>query len=158
MDPVYRMTSEWRPLFRAYLHFRDRMGPIVSGESRQGELIGSGDGFLCGQRLHGRLSWTLFEDLSDTLAVIDHALIVHTLDQATVYFDVQGFATRPQSGHPTWAVIGALRFHTDDPRYNWLENTMAVWRGVYDGETRRAHYRAFSCFELGADGAGSVSM
>ena len=132
-----------RHLFDADLEFRDAMDAITGAAGRQGRLIGSGDGFVEGERISGQLTWTLFEELEETVAVIDHVLLISTADGAVVRFDAQGFAHRRSASDRLWNVVGALLFATDDPRYRWIDGSLGLWRGHYDTALRRARYRAY---------------
>jgi hypothetical protein len=46
-------------LFDAELLYREGMEPL--SDDGEGELVGSGDGSVDGERVRGRLRWTLFE-------------------------------------------------------------------------------------------------
>jgi hypothetical protein len=143
-------------LFDAELLYRQDLEPVVPGEGREGELIGSRDGVARGATLTGHLRWSMFaadcpyrpdggeRSLdNDHLCTTNPAFVLETEDGATIWFDAKGFGLRRANAEPRWVLTAALRFHTDDPRYTWLNQTFGVWEGVFDEDAGHARYRAF---------------
>ena len=143
-------------LFDAKLHYRHDLEPVVPSDGREGELIGSGDGIARGETLTGQLRWSMFaadcpyrpdggaRSLDhDHLCTTNPAFVLETDDGATIWFDAKGFGLRRATVEPRWVLTAALRFHTDDPHYAWLNRTFGVWEGVFDEDTGNARYRAF---------------
>ncbi len=143
-------------LFDADLQYQQDIEPLVPSEGREGELIGSGDGTVNGDRLVGRLRWSMFAadcvfrvDGFETSSSGDHvcttnpALVLETDDGATIWIDAKGYGLRRESAAPNWRLTASLRFQTDDPRYSWLDNAFGIWEGVFDEDARHARYRAF---------------
>lgn len=147
-------------LFDAELRFQDAMAPVVSPENREGELIGSGDGTVRGEKLQGRILWSYFAaDCAYQLvrAGIEPAPGLHlcrnnpggtirTLDGAEIRFNAKGYGLRgadPAAPHK-WRLSTALQFATEDSRYKWLNTTLAIWEGEFDEKLGRALYRAYA--------------
>jgi hypothetical protein len=143
-------------LFAAVLQYRQGVAPVVPTEGREGELIGSGDGVADGDKLAGRLRWSMFAadcpfrpdggervNNGDHVCTTNPALILETRDGATIWFDAKGFGLRRENAEPTWVLTASLRFHTDDARYSWLNQAPGVWEGVFDEEAQHARYHAF---------------
>ena len=143
-------------LFDAELQYQQDIEPLVPSEGREGELIGSGDGTVKGDRVVGRLRWSMFAadcvlrvDGFETSSSGDHvcttnpALVLETDDGATIWIDAKGYGLRRESAAPNWRLTASLRFQTDDPRYNWLDNAFGIWEGVFNEDVGHARYRAF---------------
>lgn len=131
-------------LFDAELQYRPEMAAVVSSEGRIGKLIGSGDGTLEGQRLHGTLRWTLFEKQGNDLCETNLTGAIATNDGAQIRFDAKGYALRADKDHPNkWSLASALHFDTENERYQWLNTALAVYEGEFDMNTGRHHSRVY---------------
>jgi hypothetical protein len=53
-------TGLLKPLFEARLQYQSHMEVIVSAETREGELVGSGDGRVSGELLNGNARWSTY--------------------------------------------------------------------------------------------------
>src|SRR6266699_3899323 len=53
-------TGLLNPLFEARLQYQSDMEVVVSAETREGELVGSGDGRVSGTSLSGTARWSLY--------------------------------------------------------------------------------------------------
>ncbi len=53
-------TGLLNPLFEARLQYRPDMEVVVSAETREGELVGSGDGRVSGDVLSGNARWSMY--------------------------------------------------------------------------------------------------
>jgi hypothetical protein len=161
MTPPRTVSNEARAtslqhLFDAELQYRTDLEPLVSPAEREGELIGSGDGEAQGALVSGRLRWSMFaadcpyrpdgaarSPDGDHLCTTNPALVLETDDAATIWIDARGYGLRRQHAEPRWVLTASLRFHTDDPRYAWLNRLLGVWAGVFDEEAGTASYHAF---------------
>lgn len=61
-------------LFDAELEYRPGMAPLA--EDGEGQLIGSGDGTVDGQRVQGALRWTLFEGPGELACTMNPTLAI----------------------------------------------------------------------------------
>jgi hypothetical protein len=129
-------------LFDAELQYRAEMAPVVG--TGEGELVGSGDGTVRGEKLEGAIRWTLFEQPGELVCGMNPTLLMSTSDGAEIRIDARGFARRESRHERRWQVAAALLFHASDDRYAWLDGALGVWEGEFDAETHRARYRAYA--------------
>lgn len=143
-------------LFDVELRFRPGMDPVVPSGGREGELIGSGDGTVRGAAVKGTIRWSNFETQGERVCGMYPAGLIETDDGATIGFDARGWALRSDGdgGGNLWHVAGGLRFEAQDPRYEWLARSLAVWEGRFDAATGRATWRIYG---LTGDGAGRLT-
>jgi hypothetical protein len=141
-------------LFDAELEYRAGMTPLA--EHGDGELIGSGDGSVEGQRLRGALRWTLFEEGGDLVCAMHPILTIDTEDGATIRIEGRGYAHRATRTDQLWRVAATLLFSADEEPYAWLDGALGVWEGEFDAERHIAHYRAF--VQTPAQRSGSLSL
>ena len=143
-------------LFDAELQYRTDVEPLVPSEGREGELIGNGVGSARGDKLAGRLRWSMFaadcvfnpdgsqpNGDGDHVCTTNPALLLETEDGANIWFDSKGYGLRRQVDAPKWLMTASLRFQTDDDRYRWLDNAFGIWEGVFDEDAGHARYRAY---------------
>jgi hypothetical protein len=135
-------------LFDAELEYRPGMSRIAG--DGEGQLIGSGDGVIRGERLDGTLRWTLFERPGELVCPMNPVLAITTGDGAEVRVEGRGYARRDRPEDRLWRVAATLRFETGDERYAWLNGRLAVWEGEFDAKEERARYRAYLAPELTA--------
>lgn len=136
-------------LFDLELRFRPDMGAVVSPEGREGELVGSEDGTLRGPAVQGTIRWSNFETRGERLCGMCPAGLIETEDGAAIRFDAKGYALRigDAGASSQWSVAGAMRLDTDDARYAWLSQGLAVWEGGFDAATGRATWRVYTPHE-----------
>ncbi len=110
-------TGLLTPLFEARLQYQSDMKVVVSAETREGELVGSGDGTVTGASLSGKVRWSMYAGNcayvfvragllpppGQHLCTVHPAGIIATDDGAEIWFDAKGyggrlFALRPVSG------------------------------------------------------------
>ncbi len=135
-------------LFDADLPYVPGMPPVAS--DGEGQLIGSGDGAVHGERLTGTFRWTLFEQPGELVCPMNPVLAIVTGDGAEVRVEGRGYARRDRPDDRLWRVAATLLFDTDDERYAWLDGSLAVWEGEFDAQEERARYRAYLAAELTA--------
>ncbi|MGH2668342.1 MAG: hypothetical protein ACRDH5_04335 [bacterium] len=134
--------SSLEHLFDIELRFRPGMAPVVSGEGRDGELVGSGDGTVSGPALRGTIRWSNFETAGETLCGMYPAGVIETEDGAEVWFDARGLALRSR-GSSRWAVGGAISFRSEQSVLSDELSGLALWTGVFDTSSGRASWRVF---------------
>jgi alkylmercury lyase len=136
------------------------MAVVVPAEGRDGELIGSGDGTVTGEKLVGTIRWSMFSadcvypliqagvtpPPGQHLCTTNPGGVIETDDGAQVWFDARGYGLRGyEPSHPhLWHLTMALQFSTTDGRYRWLNTTLGVWEGEFDEQTAEARYRAYA--------------
>lgn len=139
-------------LFDAELQYQPDLEPLVPVEEGEGELAGSGDGTVSGDRLAGSLRWTLFEGPGELVCTMAPVAAVETPDGAQVRLQGRGYGQRTAPDDHLWKVAATLRFESDDERYAWLDGQLGVWEGEFDADAHRARYRAF--VQTSIDAAG----
>ena len=152
-------TGLLTPLFEARLQYRSDMEVVVPAETREGELIGSGDGRVSGELLSGNARWSFYvgncayvfvraglePPPGQNLCTVHPAGIITTDDGAEIWFDAKGYGLRgaDQSQPHLWVLTMAVQFTTTDSRYQWLNTTLAVVVSEFDERAGRARWRAF---------------
>src|SRR5713226_9939577 len=152
-------TGLLTPLFEARLQLQSDMEVVVSAETREGELVGSGDGRVSGALLSGTARWSMYAGNcayvfvlaglepppGQHLCTVHPAGVIETSDGAEVWFDARGYGLRgaDQSQPHLWVVTMAVQFKTTDQRYQWLNSTLGVAVSEFDELTGRALWQAF---------------
>lgn len=112
-----------------------------------GQLYGTMDGSLTGDRLNGEMRLTnLAPRRADDVNLPTLRGLLTTEDDAVVWVELDGVATlRPSDGARVF--VTSARFRTGDERYAWLNTVLGVLEGVLDsvavGGAARA--RLFEC-------------
>src|SRR5215467_2920696 len=152
-------TGLLSPLFEARLQYQSDMDAIVSAETREGELIGSGDGCVWGDRLNGNARWSMYAGNcayvfvraglepppGQHLCTVHPAGVINTSDGAEIWFDARGYGLRgaDQSQPHLWRLAMAIQLTTTDQRYQWLNTTLGVAVSEFDERTGRALWHVF---------------
>src|SRR5258708_21680684 len=152
-------TGLLTPLFEARFQYESDMEVVVSAETREGELVGSGDGTVTGALLSGTVRWSTYAGncayvyvlagleppLGQHLCTVHPAGVIETPDGAQVWFDARGYGLRgADQGQPhLWGLTMAIQFTTTDPRYQWLNTTLGIVVSEFDERAGRARWRAF---------------
>ena len=112
-----------------------------------GQLYGTMDGRLTGERLNGKLQLTnLAPRRADNINLPTLRGIMTTDDGASVWVQLDGIASlRPSDGARVF--VTTFHFRTGDDRYAWLNSVFGVLEGVLDsvGVGGVARGRAFEC-------------
>ena len=115
--------------------------PDTSPDGRVGQYLASGQGTADGAQLEGTVSWDLFEDQEDeTIHPSDMAGHIHTTDGASISFQTLGVFIPENDAKTRWQQSAAMRFHTDDERYGWLNGVLATMDGSFDYDTMTHRY------------------
>jgi hypothetical protein len=137
-------------LFDAELTYHAGMAPLA--DHGEGQLIGSGDGSVQGQRVRGALHWTLFEGGGELTCTMNPILAVRTEDGASIGIDGRGYAHRASRASQLWRVAATLLFTVNEESYAWLDGALGVWEGEFDADRETARYRAFVQRSAGQQG------
>ena len=152
-------TGLLTPLFEARLQYQSDMEVVVSAETREGELVGSGNGSVSGDLLSGNVRWSMYAGNcayvfvraglepppGQHLCTVHPAGVIETSDGAQIWFDARGYGLRgaDQSQPHLWGLTMALQFTTTDQRYQWLNSALGVLVSEFDERAGRALWRAF---------------
>jgi hypothetical protein len=146
-------------LFDAEMAYRPGTQEMVPAEGREGVLIGSGDGVVKGEKIHGRIHWSFYSadclypairagaqvpaDLH--ICRVNPGGVIETDDGAQIWFDAKGFGLRGydpvEPGR--YLLTMSLRFRTEDRRYTWLNSVLGLWEGRFNERTGSANYAAY---------------
>lgn len=97
-----------------------------------GQLYGTMDGSLAGDRLSGTLKLTnLAPRRADNVNLPTLRGLLTTDDGASAWVELDGIATLRASDDAR-VFVTAFRFRTGDERYGWLNTLFAVLEGVLD--------------------------
>lgn len=121
-------------------------GPIELAPigDKVGNLVGGGDGSLQGPRLNGTVRWSNYETTGhDKVCSLQIPGLIQTHDGALIQFEGRELAM-PLPVGKKWSVAGVMRFKTEDPRYAWINETLAVTSGTFDYEAGRARWTAYA--------------
>ena len=139
-------------LFDAELHAWGDVKPYVTSDTRSPgfsmgrHLIAQGEGSFRGPQLRGTLDWSKLGRKSEE-QVHSNTLVVgwlETEDGAEIMYEAKGYAVPLDAANPDkWWYVATLRFEEADEPYEWLENTIALWVGLFDVSTGDAYYRAY---------------
>jgi hypothetical protein len=134
--------------FDARLQYQTDMEAMVSGENREGALIGVGDGIVTGEKIQGNIRWALYSGNcayvfvqagiepppGQHLCTVNPGGVIETDDGAEIWFDAKGYglrgadATKPHM----WTLTMAVQFKTANERYAWLNNILGVLVSRFD--------------------------
>lgn len=112
-----------------------------------GQLYGTMEGSLTGERLSGSLRLTnLAARRSDNLNLPTLRGMLDTAEGAQVWVELDGIATLRVEDQAR-VFVTTFRFRTGDERYTWLNTTFGLLEGVLDtvGIGGRAHGRLYGC-------------
>jgi len=162
MDTIHENgeTGLLKPLFEARLQYQSEMEVVVSAETREGELVGSGNGSVSGDlrsrdsslvdvrrelRLCRMSRAGLEPPPGQHLCTVHPAGVIETSDGAEVWFDARGYGLRgTDQGQPhLWGLTMAVQFTTTDRRYQWLNTALGVVVSEFDERAGRAPWRTF---------------
>jgi hypothetical protein len=97
-----------------------------------------------GDLLNGQVHWDLFEKVEEINCETNLRGLIETEDGATIQFDTLGFFRRPTRPEDNlWINVSAVTFHTNDPRYSWLNENTGIWQGTFDMAAYRHSYQVF---------------
>jgi hypothetical protein len=149
-------ATEIEPLFKAILQYRPESQPDsgITAERHEGVYIGSGDGSADGDRLRGKIRWSLWsgdclypfvrsgQSVPDGLhlCTMNPTGFIETQDGARIRFDGRGYGLRSPKKYKTSLT---LVFGTEDARYTWLTKTLGVMEGEFDEKTGRALWNVY---------------
>jgi len=143
-------------LFDAAVQFTSELpeDAIVPPEGREGVYLGSGDGTATGERVRGRLRWSIYSGnclypqiraghaVPDglNLCTLNPGGYIDMEDGARIAFDGKGYGLRSAE---RYRVSMTMAFHTDDLQYAWLNRVLGVMEGDFDEQTGRAAWRVY---------------
>lgn len=140
-------------LFEFELDYRGGFFVLTPYGEREGSGYGDGRGRVFGERLNGALRWSNHPHRrEDGVLMPDAHGVIETDDGARVLFHLTGYS-HPVEGAPKLRkIVSPATFESDDERYRWLNDVVAVGEGVFNFETLQLRLRYYACIgELMAD-------
>lgn len=136
-------TNDLELLFSLELHYQGPIELAPMGD-KVSQLVGGGDGTLIGPRVRGTVRWSNYETTGeDLVCALQVPGFIQTHDGAEIQFEGREFAMPISDGSKQWRVAGVLRFKTDDRRYVWLNEALALTNGMFDYDSGIARWTAF---------------
>lgn len=144
------------PLFTAVLQYRSESKPdsAIGADETEGAFIGSGDGTVTGDQIHGTIRWSLWagncvypllrkgQSIPEGLhlCTMNPRGLIETPDGTRVRFDGRGYGLRTNE---KYNVGLTMVFATEDTRYSWLTKVLGVMEGEFDEKAGRSVWNVF---------------
>lgn len=133
------------PLFEMELDYEDGFFVLAPYGGAEGAGYGSGRGRVKGERVTGDVRWSNHpRRREDDVLMPDAHGVIETEDGARIVFHLGGYSIAVEGQPDKRAIVSPATFATDDVRYRWLNDVVAVGEGVIDFQTLRIglHYYA----------------
>lgn len=133
------------PLFDIDLDYEDGFFVIAPYGGTEGIGYGSGRGRVSGERVAGAVRWSNHpRRREDGVLVPDAHGVIETDDGARIVFHLAGYSTPIEASSTKRAIVSPATFASDDDRYRWLNDVVAVGEGTIDFETLRLGMRYYA--------------
>ena len=133
------------PLFEMALDYEDGFVVIAPYAGAEGIGYGGGKGRVSGDRINGSVRWSNHpRRREDGVLLPDAHGLIETEDGARVVFHLGGYSVATPDSPARRGIVSPASFATDDDRYRWLNDVVAIGEGVIDFETLRLHLRYFA--------------
>lgn len=134
------------PLLEIELGYEGGFFVMAPYGEQEGVGYGDGRGRVSGDRLNGSVRWSNHPHRrEDGVLVPDAHGVIETDDGARVLFRLGGYS-HPVPGSPKLrSIVSPATFATDDDRYRWLNDVLAVGEGTIDFETLQLRLRYYEC-------------
>lgn len=141
-------AMQLEPLFEMELDYEGGFFVMAPYGEREGSGYGDGRGRVAGDHLDGSLRWSNHPHRrEDGVLVPDAHGVIETDDGARIIFHLTGYSSLIEGFPNLRAIVSPATFETDDDRYRWLNDVIAVGEGVIDFETLRLRLRYYRCAE-----------
>jgi uncharacterized protein DUF3237 len=139
------------PLFHMDLDYEDGFFVLAPYGGTEGAGYGSGKGRVSGDRVSGAVRWVNHpRRREDGVLVPDAHGVIETEDEARIVFHLGGYSTPIEGSPSVRLIVSPASFATDDDRYRWLNDLVAIGEGTIDFQTLRISMRYFAVVaELG---------
>ncbi len=133
------------PIFEMDLDYEDGFFVIAPYGGTEGVGYGSGRGRVSGERVTGAVRWSNHpRRREDGMLVPDAHGVIETDDDARIVFHLGGYSTAMEGSATKRAIVSPATFATDDERYRWLNDVVAVGEGTIDFQTLRLQMRYYA--------------
>jgi hypothetical protein len=133
------------PIFDMDLDYEDGFFVIAPYGGTEGTGYGSGGGRVSGERVTGAVRWSNHpRRREDGVLMPDAHGVIETDDGARIVFHLAGYSTAIEGSSTKRAIVSSATFATDDDRYRWLNDVVAVGEGTIDFQTLRVRMRYYA--------------
>jgi hypothetical protein len=133
------------PIFDMDLDYEDGFFVIAPYGGTEGTGYGSGGGRVSGERVTGAVRWSNHpRRREDGVLMPDAHGVIETDDGARIVFHLAGYSTAIEGSSTQRAIVSPATFATDDDRYRWLNDVVAVGEGTIDFQTLRVRMRYYA--------------
>lgn len=124
-------NNKTKYLFEGKLQFREGAPAIDESAGKVGKYLGSGDGFVAGEKIRGTIKWDLFEEQGEKACDVNINGLIKTEDNAQIHFSVLGVFSKEGAG-PKWHISSGVQFETTAKQYQWLNSVLGTWEGEFN--------------------------
>lgn len=133
------------PLFDMELDYAGGFFVLAPYGGTEGSGYGSGGGRVTGERLSGSVRWSNHpRRREDGVLLPDAHGVIETDDGGRVLFHLSGYSTPVEGQEAMRGILSPATFATDDERYKWLNDVVAVGEGVIDFRTLELRLRYYA--------------
>ncbi|HVL31757.1 MAG TPA: DUF3237 family protein [Solirubrobacteraceae bacterium] len=133
------------PIFEMELDYAGGFFVIAPYGGTEGAGYGSGEGHVSGERLSGSVRWSNHpRRREDGVLLPDAHGVIETDDGARIVFHLGGYSTVIDGEPAKRSILSPATFATDDDRYRWLNDVVAVGEGIIDFRTLRLRLRYYA--------------
>ena len=132
-------------IFEMELNYAGGFFVIAPFGGTEGAGYGSGEGQVSGGQLSGRVRWSNHpRRREDGVLMPDAHGVIETDDGARILFHLGGYSSVIEGDASRRGIVSPATFATDDDRYRWLNDVVAVGEGIIDFQTLRLHLRYYA--------------
>jgi hypothetical protein len=133
------------PIFDMELDYTEGFFIIAPYGGAEGAGYGSGRGRVSGERVAGAVRWSNHpRRREDGVLMPDAHGVIETDDGARIVFHLGGYSTALEGSSTRRGIVSPATFATEDPRYQWLNDVIAIGEGTIDFETLRLQMSYFA--------------
>jgi hypothetical protein len=133
-------------LFEIELDYDGGFVVIAPYGGHEGSGYGDGKGHVSGDRVTGSVRWSNHPHRREDGVLVPNAHgLIETGDGARILFHLGGYSHVIEGSPKLRGIVSPATFETDDDRYRWLNDVIAVGEGTIDFETLRLSLRYYAC-------------
>ena len=133
------------PIFEMELDYAGGFFVIAPYGGTEGAGYGSGEGRVTGERVSGSVRWSNHpRRREDGVLLPDAHGVIETNDGARILFHLGGYSSVIEGEAAKRGILSPATFATDDDRYRWLNDVVAVGEGIIDFRTLRLQLRYYA--------------
>jgi hypothetical protein len=134
------------PLFEMELDYEGGFFVIAPYGGGEGAGYGDGKGRVSGEQVNGSIRWSNHpRRREDGVLVPDAHGVIETDDGARIVFHLGGYSLVLEGEPARRGIVSPATFATDDERYRWLNDVIAIGEGSIDFTTLRLRMSYHRC-------------